>query len=108
VVVFDSYKDGSSSKNHEHRRRRGNYKISLDVDLNVSLCVVFEQAAFLANMKNNKHFLDLLKNHLSCTCWKMHQANSNGVVDIVKVALQLAMFQTVAVFMDILALLLYH
>jgi len=78
VVVFDGYKDGSSTKNHEHRRRRGNCKIAPDVDLNVCLCVVFEQAAFLANMKNKKHFFDLLKNHLSCAGWKTHESNGNG------------------------------
>ena len=58
-------------RDHEHRRHRGNAcKIACDVDLNVNLCVVFEKATFLANMKNKKHFLDLLKNHLSCAGWK--------------------------------------
>ena len=112
VVVFDGYEDESSTKDHEHRRRRGNAcTIAPDVDLIVSLCVIFEQAAFLANMKNKKHFLDLLKNHLSCTGWKTHQANGDADVDIVKVVLQLAMYQTIAVAAedtDILALLLYH
>lgn len=112
VVVFDGYEDEASTKDHEHKRRRGNAcKIAPDVALHVSLCVVFEQAAFLANVKNKKNFLDLLKNHLSSCGWKTHQANGDADVDIVKVALQLAMFKTVAVVAedtDILALLIYH
>ena len=68
VVIFDGYRNGPSTKDHEHRRR--SMKVVISSDVCVYLASEFSstsQKEFLSNTRNKQPFIDLLGDGLKST-----------------------------------------
>jgi hypothetical protein len=113
-VVFDGYSDAASTKDEEHRRRAGKAtKLSPNMHFEHSTCVNEDQSSVLANIGNKQQILLLLSQYLQNSGFETYKADGDADTDIVRVALCLAVHDTVPVAIaaddtDILALLVYH
>ena len=113
-IVFDGYSAGSSTKEHEHRRRTGKAaKVAPYMQFYLNTLVMMDKQSVLANVSNKEQIVQLLSQQFTQSGFAVHQADDDADADIVRVALQAACTNIAPVAVaaddtDILAMLLYH
>ena len=110
-VVFDGYRFGPSTKDHEHVRR-SSLKMSATVTVSCNIEAHVNPQAFLANTANKDAFIVLLIESFQANGLIVTQASGDADTLVVNTALQLASTghhaTVVADDTDILVLLVYH
>jgi len=108
-IVFDGYKTGPSTKDHEHIRRSGN--TTADILITLSTEAHKNQEAFLKNENNKKQLIAILTQRFQNEGHAIRNSESDADTLIVATALEYAKNENVTVVADdtdILVLLLYH
>jgi len=109
-IVFDGYKQGLSTKDHEHKRRAT--KACADIQLVESMEAYTNQEVFLSNEGNKVQFISLLSKYLQSDGQVVYNSTGDADTLIVSNALQIARegkeVNVVADDTDVLILLMYH
>jgi len=109
-IVFDGYKQGPSTKDHEHERRAK--KACADIQLIDSMEAHVNQETFLSNEGNKAQFIFLLSRYLKSDGQIVHNSTGDADTMIAASALEIATegkeVNVVADDTDVLILLMHH
>ena len=109
-IVFDGYKQGPSTKDHEHERRAK--KACADIQLIDSMEAHVNQETFLSNEGNKAQFISLLSRYLKSDGQIVHNSTGDADTMIAASALEIATegkeVNVVADDTDVLILLMHH
>ena len=109
-IIFDSYQDGPSIKDHGHQRRVN--KACADIQLHASMKAHVDQETFLSNDGNKSQFILLLSLYLVSDGHTVHTSTDDADTMIVSCALEIANngmeVNVVADDTDVLILLIHH
>ena len=111
-VVFDGYRNGPSTKDHEHVRRTMKSTMSVDMSVNLHNSIGdVTQKSFLSNTNNKDNFIGLLAHALSCNGHNVVRCERNADTSVVSNVLDFACsgmdVSLIAADADLLMMLLY-